>query len=56
MKTTRAGIATNHETKINNFCVTLLTTPIPFIFNVDKKERKEARQKDVVWKWDCFCG
>lgn len=52
---TSAGMATNLETKISNFCVTLLMTPIIFMFNREK-ERKDARQEGVVWKWDCFCG
>lgn len=43
-RTTRAGVATNRETKINNFCVTLLTTPIPFMF--DRKKGKERSQAE----------
>lgn len=46
-RTTRAGVATNRETKINNFCVTLLTTPIPFMF--DRKKRKGKKPGRKVW-------
>lgn len=42
---TSAGMATNLETKISNFCVTLLMTPLPFMFNREKgKKRSQAER------------